>query len=118
MRKDSERQNVERQRPLRVLVSAVDREEIEARAAAASLSVSAYLRAAGLGRTIRSTARDQHATIKELAKVNANQDRLAGLLKLWLAERPGQGAAARDVRAMLDRIGELQGKLSDIAGRA
>ena len=101
---------------LQVTVNADERERIKARAAAASLSVSAYLRAAGLGQTIRSTL--DHTTVLELARINADQGRLGGLLKLWLVERPEQGAAARDVRAMLDRIGELQGKLADLAGRA
>lgn len=101
---------------LQVTVNAEERERIKARAAAASLSVSAYLRAAGLGQTIRSTL--DHGTVMELAKVNADQGRLGGLLKLWLVERPGNGAAARDVRALLDRISEVQGKLADLAGRA
>ena len=106
----------DRNRTLRVVVSAVERDAIRRRATAASLSVSAYLRAAGLGQTIRSTL--DHGTVMELAKINADQGRLGGLLKLWLVERPEQGAATRDVRAMLDRIGELQGKLADLAGRA
>lgn len=101
---------------LQVTVNADERERIKARAAAASLSVSSYLRAAGLGQTIRSTL--DYATVLELAKINADQGRLGGLLKLWLADRPGQGAGARDVRAMLDRIGEMQGKLADLASRA
>ena len=101
---------------LQVTVNADERERIKARAAAASLSVSAYLRAAGLGQTIRSTL--DHATILELARINTDQGRLGGLLKLWLVERPEQGAAARDVQAMLDRISELQGRLADLANRA
>lgn len=106
----------DRTNPLRVVVSASEREAIQRRAAAASLSVSAYLRATGLGQTIRSTL--DHATVMELAKINADQGRLGGLLKLWLVDRPGQGAAPRDVRAVLDRIGEMQGKLADLASRA
>lgn len=106
----------DRHRTLRVVVSEAERGAIQRRAVAASLSVSAYLRAAGLSQTIRSTL--DHKTVMELAKVNADQGRLGGLLKLWLAERPGDGAAIRDVRAMLDRIGELQARLADLAGRA
>ena len=101
---------------LQVTVNADERERIKAHAAAASLSVSAYLRAAGLGQTIRSTL--DHAAVLELARVNADQGRLGGLLKLWLLERPEQGAVARDVRTLLDRIGELQGWLVDLASRA
>lgn len=116
MKKDPERQARERQRPLRVVVSVAERQEIERRAAAASLSVSAYLRAAGMGATFRS-ATSSHEQVAALAKVNADQGRLGGLLKLWLSERPGRGAAARDVRALLDRISEMQGVLADAAAK-
>jgi len=106
----------DRLRPLRVVVSQSERKEIEGRAAAASLSVSAYLRAAGMGATFRSAA-SSHEQVATLAKVNADQGRLGGLLKLWLSERPGQGATVRDVRALLDRISEAQGKLADAVSR-
>lgn len=105
----------DRQRTLRVVVSQSERQEIERRAAAASLSVSAYLRAAGMGATFRLAAAS-HEQVVALAKVNADQGRLGGLLKLWLSERQGQGASARDVRALLDRISEMQCKLADLAG--
>ena len=101
---------------LQVIVTDAERAEIKARAAAASLSVSAYLRAAGMGATFRSAA-SSHEQVAALAKVNADQGRLGGLLKLWLSERPGHGAAARDVRALLDRIGDLQGALAEAAAR-
>lgn len=101
---------------LQVIVTDAERAEIKARAAAASLSVSAYLRAAGMGATFRSAAAN-HEQVAALAKVNADQGRLGGLLKLWLSERQGQGASAREVRALLDRIGELQGALADAAAR-
>src|SRR5688500_16041174 len=71
----------ERRRTLRVVVSGAEQAEIARRAAEASLSVSAYLRALGLGYAPKSTL-DQR-TIGELVKVHANQGRLGGLLKLW-----------------------------------
>ena len=116
MRKLPEHEVRDRLRPLRVVVSPFERQEIERRAAAASLSVSAYLRAAGMGATFRSAA-SSHEQVAALAKVNADQGRLGGLLKLWLSERPGQGATVRDVRALLDRISEAQGKLADAVSR-
>ncbi len=116
MRKLPEHEVRDRLRPLRVVVSQSERREIEGRAAAASLSVSAYLRAAGMGATFRSAA-SSHEHVFVLAKVNADQGRLGGLLKLWLSERPGQGATVRDVRALLDRISEAQGKLADAVSR-
>ena len=101
---------------LQVIVTDAERAEIKARAAAASLSVSAYLRAACMGATFRSAA-SSHEQVTALAKVNADQGRLGGLLKLWLTERPGDGASVRDVRALLDRIGNMQGKLAEAAAR-
>ena len=116
MRKLPEHEVRDRMRPLRVVVSQSERHEIERRAAAASLSVSAYLRSAGMGATFRSAA-SSHEQVAALAKVNADQGRLGGLLKLWLSERPGQGATVRDVRALLDRISEAQDRLADAVSR-
>ena len=102
----------ERHRALRVVVSNAEQAEIARRATAASLSVSAYLRTLGLGYIPKSTL-DQQA-VGELVKVHANQGRLGGLLKLWLVEKPGQGAPALDVRRLLGQIEELQGRLKAI----
>jgi hypothetical protein len=77
--------------------------------------VSAYLRTAGLCHPIRSTF--DHAAVMELAKVNGDQGRLGGLLKLWLTDRPGVGVRELEVRVLLERIAELQGRLAEIAGR-
>jgi hypothetical protein len=101
--------------PMKVFVTDAERARIEQRAKAAGLSLSAYLRAAGLNQPIRSIL--DHDAVRELAKVNGDQGRLGGLLKLWLVERAGQGAPEIEVRRVLDRIGEMQGQLADIAGR-
>jgi hypothetical protein len=101
--------------PMKVFVTDAERARIEERAKIAGLSVSAYLRAAGLNQPIRSVL--DHNAVCELAKVNGDQGRLGGLLKLWLMERAGQGAPAIEVRRVLDRIGETQAQLADIAGR-
>jgi len=105
----------ERLRPLRVVVSASERARIEQRAKDAGLSVSAYLRTVGLGQVTHSAL--DHAAVGELVKVAGDQGRLGGLLKLWLVERPGQGAPEIEVRRLLDRIGELQGTLAGVVGR-
>jgi hypothetical protein len=110
-----QRETRDRKRQLRVVVSASERARIEERAKAASLSVSAYLRAAGLGQPFRSTL-DYEAAMA-LAKVNGDQGRLGGLLKLWLVDRPGRGVPEIEVRRLLERIGELQGRLADVVGR-
>ena len=101
--------------PLKVFVTDDERERITERAAAAGLSVSAYLRTAGLNHPIQSVL--DHAAVMDLAKVNGDQGRLGGLLKLWLVDRPGRGVPEIEVRRLLDRIGELQGKLAEVVGR-
>jgi len=72
-----------RRRTLRVVVSDAEQAHITRRAAEASLSVSAYLRALGLGYAPKSTL-DQRA-IGELVKVHANQGRLTKdiLIRPW-----------------------------------
>lgn len=105
----------ERQRTLRVVVSASERAGIEQRAAAARLSVSCYLRTLGLGYEPKSTL-DQQAIV-ELVKVHADQGRLGGLLKLWLVEKPGQGVPAFDVRSLLREIEARQAQLREIIAR-
>jgi hypothetical protein len=101
--------------PMKVFVTDAERARIEERAKIAGLSVSAYLRAAGLNQPIRSVL--DHDAVRELAKINGDQGRLGGLLKLWLMEREGQGAPAIEVRRLLHRIGEIQAHLADMAGR-
>jgi hypothetical protein len=39
------------------------------------------------------------------------------LLKLWLVDRPGNGAPEIEVRQLLERLGELQTTLAGIVGR-
>lgn len=100
---------------LQVVVNAEERRRIQARAREAGLSVSAYLRTVGLGKAIRPAL--DHVAVMELAKVNGDQGRLGGLLKLWLVDRPGRGAPVSDVRRLLERICELQGQLAEVVGR-
>ena len=63
-------------------VDDAERRAIEARAKATGLSVSAYLRVAALGRPLRSNPVLNHEQVLALAKVNADQGRLGGLLKM------------------------------------
>ena len=100
---------------LQVVVDGRERQLIQMRAKEAGLSVSAYLRTLGLGKVVR-PALDQ-AAVLELAKVNGDQGRLGGLLRLWLVDRPGQGMSEAEIRRLLDRIGELQGRLAEVVGR-
>ena len=80
--------------------------EINQRAKALRLSRSEYLRNLGLGYQPKSQF-DQEA-VRSLVKLNADQGRLGGLLKLWLSEKPGEGASQKNVKDVLNQIESLQ----------
>jgi hypothetical protein len=101
--------------PIKVWVTDSEKAEIADRAAQAGLSLSAYLVAAGLNHPIRSVA-DLDA-VADLVRVNGDLGRVAGLLKLWLAEKRGQGARPVDVEAMMKDFRILQGQMREIMAR-
>lgn len=102
----------ERNRPLRVVVSVDERRAIQENAKAAGLTVSAYLRAVGLGYEVRSVLDHQH--VLEVIRARGDLGRVGGLLKLWLSERADEGAAAPDVRRVLER---LEGAIEDVRSK-
>lgn len=101
---------------IEVWLTPEEQAEIADRAAAAGLSLSAYLRAAGLNHPVRSVL-DLRA-VAELGRVNGDLGRVAGLLKLWLAEKRGQGARPSEVEAMMVQFRQLQTELHAVMGRA
>ncbi|MFS0828521.1 plasmid mobilization protein [Pseudomonas phoenicis] len=105
-----------RGKPIEVWVTDEEKEAITERAEQAGMSRSGYLRALGLNSPIRSVV-DLKA-VADLAKVNGDLGRVAGLLKLWLAEKRGQGASPVEVERMMIEFRELQscirGKMSAI----
>jgi hypothetical protein len=105
----------DRNRPLKVFVSERERADIETRAAATGLSVSAYLRNLGLGFQPHSTL-DQEALLA-LLKVNADQGRLGGLFKLWLSRQSAAVAETTEIRKLLVDIEECQLKLKALIGQ-
>lgn len=96
----------DRQRTLRVVVNDHERERIEAMAKMAGLSLSAYLRTAGLNHPIRSTL--DYDAIMELIRLHADLGRVGGLLKLWLADRRGDVVSAERVNAAFEELRELR----------
>lgn len=115
-RKRAERGPVrDRTRPFKVWVTPAERDQIEAKAAEAGLSVSAYLRAAGLSQHLKRVY-DLEA-VDQLAKVGGDLGRLGGLLKLWLFDRRGQGAAV-DVDRLLKETRALQQEMLELMRRA
>lgn len=99
-----------------VWVTDDERADITERAEQSGMSLSHYLRAAGLNHQIRSVY-DLKA-VADLGKVNGDLGRVAGLLKLWLADQRGVGAKPADVEKMMDEFREQQTQLSAIMGRA
>ena len=99
----------DRIRRLLVCVSPTERAAIERFAHISGLSVSGYLRAAGLNHKIQS-AYDYHA-VRDMVGVAGDLGRLGGLLKLWLTERKGEGASVPDVNRVLKDALSLQDKL-------
>jgi len=104
-----------RGKPIEVWVNDEEKAQITARAEQSGLSRSGYLRAVGLNYPIRSVV--DLAAVAELARINGDLGRVAGLLKLWLAEKRGQGARAEDVDAMMVEFRELQGEVRAIMSK-
>jgi hypothetical protein len=102
----SRRQTRDRNHALQVYVTASEREALKANARQAGLRMSHYLRVAGMNGNIRSVL-DLEA-VAALAKVNADQGRLGGLLKMYLQERdPDRRTAER----LLVEIEAMQGQI-------
>lgn len=97
---------------IKVSVTPEQRARIESCAAMTSLSVSAYLRTLGMTHEPKSTLDDD--AIRLLAKLHGDLGRLGGLLKLWLSERPGQGAPTSEVRLVLRGFEQLQRDVKDV----
>lgn len=95
---------------VKVFVSPDELCELSARADQCGLSLSGYLRAAGLNHPIHSVY-DLRA-VADLAKVNGDLGRVAGLLKLWLADWRGFGAKPAEVEKMMERFREIQSEVS------
>ncbi|MEO6679490.1 MAG: conjugal transfer transcriptional regulator TraJ [Pseudomonas sp.] len=92
---------------LRVPVLPSEELIIKENASNVSLTVAEYLRRLSLGYEVKSTLDSKY--VLKLVKVNADQGRLGGLLKLWLTDDPklaicGISWTPEIVRALLKRI--------------
>lgn len=105
-----------RARYIKVFVSSEEWDELVARSDQSGMSLSSYLRAAGLNHPVRSVY-DLRA-VADLGKVNGDLGRVAGLLKLWLADWRGWGAKPAEVEKMMDDFRTLQTELSAVMRRA
>lgn len=104
--KKSSRGTRPRRERIEVWVDAQEKVELTRKAAAAGMSNAAFLRAVGLNTPIQ--ARADLEAVLELVKVNGDLGRVAGLLKLWLAEKRGQGARPVDVEEVMIEFRRLQ----------
>ncbi|MEJ0209806.1 plasmid mobilization protein [Pseudomonas aeruginosa] len=104
-----------RGKPIEVWVTDEEKAAITARAEEAGMSRSGYLRALGLNTPIRSVV--DLTAVADLAKVNGDLGRVAGLLKLWLAEKYGQGAEPVDIESLMVSFRVLQAQVRDLMSR-
>jgi hypothetical protein len=110
-------QNHPRSIRLKVSCTSEEKQQIEAGARQAGMSVSRYLRNIGTGYRITGVI-DADLVLK-LAKINGDQGRLGGLLKLWLTnseklntEDPEQ--LRRVIHGVLERIVTMQIAMLDL----
>lgn len=103
-----------RGKPIEVWVTDEEKAAITARAKEAGMARSAYLRALGLNTAIRSVV--DLAAVTDLVKVSGDLGRVAGLLKLWLAEKRGEGANAIDVESTMVEFRRLQAAIGGKIG--
>ncbi|THJ31667.1 conjugal transfer protein TraJ [Lampropedia aestuarii] len=97
---------------IEVWVTQDEKATIAQSAVNAGMKESAFLRALGLNVRVRSVLDLEAAT--ELSKVNGDLGRVAGLLKLWLAEKRGVGDAPAAVGSMMDDFRMLQKQMRDL----
>lgn len=99
--------------PLKVYCLPQERALIAANAAAAGMSVSAYLLAIGQGYEVRGVL--DYAHVRELARINGDLGRLGGLLKLWLTNDERTAAfGSATIRALLHKIEATQDQMGSI----
>ncbi|KTC08406.1 plasmid mobilization protein [Pseudomonas sp. UBA4034] len=103
-----------RGKPIEVWVTEEEKTVISEKAKEAGMSRSGYLRALGLNTPIRSVV-DLKA-VADLAKVNGDLGRVAGLLKLWLAEKHGEGVNAANVESTMVEFRKLQRAVAEKMG--
>ncbi|MBB2894932.1 plasmid mobilization protein [Pseudomonas sp. AS2.8] len=88
-----------RGKPIEVWVTDEEMATITAHSKEAGMACSAYLPVLGLNMPVKSVV--DLGAVNDLAKVNCNLGRVAGLLKLWLAEKCGEGANVIDVQSIM-----------------
>jgi hypothetical protein len=98
---------------LRVLVNDREKATLQVQARMARRSVGRYLREVGQGYVLKSAV-DMEAVL-ELARTNADLERLGRLLNMWLTKHPGTAHFNKDtIEALLKRIEAQQEALGEV----
>lgn len=99
--------------PIKVYCLPEERALIEKNAAAAGLSLSAFLLAVGQGYEVKGIT--DYERVRELARINGDLGRLGGLLKLWLTDdvRTAKFGEAT-ILALLSRIEATQDEMGRV----
>ena len=114
MENDEKEHGRRRRQHLRVPVFPEEKDEIEANAKRAGVSVARYLRDVGQGYQIKGVMDYPH--VRELVRVNGDLGRLGGLLKLWLTDDDRTARfGVSTILALLGKIEATQDKISTIA---
>ena len=113
MENDEKEHGRRRRQHLRVPVFPEEKDEIEANAKRAGVSVARYLRDVGQGYQIKGVM--DYEYVRELVRVNGDLGRLGGLLKLWLTDDARTARFGADtILALLGKIEATQDKMSCI----
>jgi hypothetical protein len=102
-------------RPVKVYLSPPERAVLEEKAESSGLPLAVFLRNVGLGISVTSVL--DHKAVLAMLKVNADQGRLGGLLKLWLSGGLAQVVSASELRRLLHEIESAQRTLRALINR-
>lgn len=116
--------DTKREKVLRVPVTPDEDRAVREKARQVGLPVAVFLRNVAVGYEVQSVL--DAGYVKELARINADQGRLGGLLKMWLTnderlkrldglDRP---QIEKTIRAVLAQLGRTQDQLFELASLA
>lgn len=94
-----------RERGLRVVLSDEEHARLKATAASAGMSMAEVVRRLTKGAELKSRLDGER--VEEIIRTRGDLNRLGNLLKLWLDQRPGEGASAQDVAALAEQIATI-----------
>ena len=91
-----------REHGLRIVLSEEEHAHIKATATRAGMSMAEVVRR--LTRGVELKSRLDGERVEEIIRTRGDLNRLGNLLKLWLDQRPGEGASSQEVAALAERI--------------